>query len=201
MQLMARVIEEGRHAVRGLRANGSASIDLEQALSCIPDELAQEQIEFRVVVNGERRPLHPALRDEVYLIGREALINAFRHAQAKSIEVELKYTASHLRLLVRDDGCGIDRQVIGSGRDGHWGLSGMRERADRIGARLHVLSSATAGTEIELSVRSHIAFQDQAGGRLKWLDRLEALFTVNGRKSRMGRANERSGSHPNTQRR
>jgi signal transduction histidine kinase/ligand-binding sensor domain-containing protein len=188
MQLMGRVIEEGRNAVRGLRGYGSASIDLEQALSCIPDELAQEQIEFRVVVNGERRPLHPALRDEVYLIGREALINAFRHAQAKSIEVELKYTASYLRLLVRDDGCGIDPHVIGAGRDGHWGLSGMRERADRIGARLHVLSSATAGTEIELSVRGHIAFQDQAGGRLKWLDRLEALLIVNGRKTRNGKS-------------
>ena len=114
----------------------------------------------------------------MYLIGREALINAFRHAQATRIEVELKYTASYLRLLVRDDGCGIDPHVIDSGRDGHWGLSGMRERADRIGARLHVSSSATAGTEIELSVRSHIAFQDEAGGRLKWLGKRQTRGTV-----------------------
>ena len=167
LQLMAQVIEEGRNAVRGLRATESASLDIEQAFSRIPDELAQEKINFRVIVDGERRPLRPVLRDEVYRIGREALNNAFRHARAKSIEVELKYTASHLRLLVRDDGCGIDPHVIGSGRDGHWGLSGMRERADRIGARLHVFSSATAGTEIELLVPSGVAFQDKGDRRLR----------------------------------
>ena len=168
LQLMAQVIEESRNAVRGLRASDSASFDLEQAFSRIPAELAQEKIEFRVIVDGERRPLQPALRDEVYRIGREALLNAFRHARAKSIEVELKYAARHLQLLVRDDGCGIDPQVVGAGREGHWGLSGMRERADRIGARLHVFSSASAGTEIELSVPSNVAFQDQGDRRLQW---------------------------------
>jgi signal transduction histidine kinase len=168
LQLMAQVIEEGRNAVRGLRASESASLDIEQAFSHIQDELAQEKVDFRVIVDGERRPLRPVLRDEVYRIGREALLNAFRHARAKSIEVELKYTTRHLYLLVRDDGCGIDPQVVGSGRDGHWGLSGMRQRADRIGARFHVFSSATAGTEIELSVPSHVAFEDQGSRRLRW---------------------------------
>jgi signal transduction histidine kinase/ligand-binding sensor domain-containing protein len=171
LQLMGQVIEEGRNAVRGLRASGSDSLDIEQAFSHIQEELGQETVDFRVIVDGERRPLRPLLRDEVYRIGREALINAFRHARAKSIEVELKYTASHLRLMVRDDGCGIDPQVIDSGRDGHWGLSGMRERADRIGAELHVFSRATAGTEIELSVPNYIAFQGQAGRRLRWPSR------------------------------
>jgi len=168
LQLMAQVIEEGRNTLRGLRASEGASLDIEQALSRIQDELGREKVDFRVIVEGERRPLRPALRDEVYKIGREALINAFRHARAKSVEVELKYTGGHLRLLVRDDGCGIDPHVVDAGRDGHWGLSGMRERADRIGARLHVFSSATAGTEIELSIPSHVAFQDHAEWGLRW---------------------------------
>ncbi len=166
VQLMGQVIEEGRHAVRGLRSAHSSSLDLEQALSLVQDEMAPAEragspIDFRVIVDGERRPLHPVLRDEVYRIGREALTNAFRHAQAKSIDVELTYSSRALRLLVRDDGRGIDPQVLHAGRDGHWGLPGMRERADRIGARLQVFSSSTAGTEIELSVPSHLAFEDQ----------------------------------------
>jgi len=171
LQLMGQVIDEGRNAVRGLRSSASDSLDIEQAFSRIQEELGQETVDFRVIVDGVRRPLRPLLRDEVYRIGREALINAFRHARAKTIEVELKYTASHLRLMVRDDGCGINPHVIDSGRDGHWGLSGMRERADRIGAKLHVFSGATAGTEIELSVPNHVAFQGQADRRLRWPSR------------------------------
>jgi signal transduction histidine kinase len=176
LQLMGQVIEEGRNAVRGLRSSQSATFDLEQALSRIHDEVLSREhgdkpIGFRIIVDGERRPLHPVLRDEVYRIGREALINAFRHAQAKSIDVELTYASRYLRLLVRDDGCGIDPHIVQSGRDGHWGLSGMRERADRIGARLHVFSSATAGTEIELLVPGNVAFKEQRPRSLRWLGR------------------------------
>ena len=135
------------------------------------------------------------LRDEVYRIGREALINAFRHARAKSIEVELKYSSSHLRLLVRDDGCGIDPQVISSGREGHWGLSGMRERADRIGARLHVFSSATAGTEIELSVPSHVAFRinPRKAEMVRQTAKCDGASASEQPEDKNGKANERSG--------
>ncbi len=168
LQLMGQVIDEGRNAVRGLRSSHSASLDLEQAFSRIQGELLAEEVAFRVIVDGERKRLHPVLRDEVYRIGREALLNAFRHSRAKSIEIELKYSSSHLRLFVRDDGCGIDPQVISSQQDGHWGLLGMRERADRIGARFHVFSNANAGTEIELSVPSHVAFVDQSERKLRW---------------------------------
>jgi ligand-binding sensor domain-containing protein/signal transduction histidine kinase len=173
LELMRQVIDEGRNAVRGLRATQSTSLDVENAFSRIQQELVSgqhlgEKVDFRVIVDGERRPLHPVLRDEVYRIGREALINAFRHARAKKIEIELKYSSQRLCMLVRDDGCGIDPHVLETGRDGHWGLSGMRERAEAIGARLQVMTSASAGTEIELSVPGQIAFQDQAAPGLKW---------------------------------
>jgi ligand-binding sensor domain-containing protein/signal transduction histidine kinase len=174
LQLMGQVIEEGRNAVRGLRSSQTASLDLEQAFSRIRDEMLADQIDFRVIVDGDRKPLHPLLRDEVYRIGREALLNAFRHAQAKSIEIELKYSSRQLRVFVRDDGRGIDPQLLISGTDGHWGLLGMRERADRIGARFHVFSNATAGTEIELSVPSHVAFVDESGRKLKWFGRRQS---------------------------
>jgi signal transduction histidine kinase/ligand-binding sensor domain-containing protein len=174
IQLMGQVIEEGRNAVRGLRASESVSLDLERAFSLIRQEIvplqqAEAPVEFRVIVDGQQRPLRPLLRDEVYRIGREALTNAFRHARAKRIEVELKYCSARLQMLVRDDGCGIDPRILRSGRDGHWGLSGMRERADQIGAKFHVRSGAAAGTEVELSIPSHVAFEDGRNQMFAWL--------------------------------
>lgn len=171
LDLMGQVIEEGRNAVRGLRSSYSnTSLELGQAFARIQQELAlPEQTGFRVIVEGRPQPLHPIIRDEVYRIGREALVNAFRHSRAKNIEVEVEYAAQRLRILVRDDGCGIDPQVLQSGREGHWGLVGMRERAERIGARLKVRSQAMNGTEIELSVPRQVAFQTQSLVHpLKW---------------------------------
>lgn len=161
LDLMRRVIEDGRNAVRGLRTSDDTDLDLEQSFSKIQGELVHPStppVDFRVTAEGERRPLNPALREEVYRIGREALINAFRHSRAKTIEVELKYSSNRVRVLVRDDGCGIDPETLRNGRDGHFGLLGMRERAGRIGARLNVTSNPTAGTEIELSVPANIAY-------------------------------------------
>ena len=151
------------------------SQNLEQAFSGIQQELEiSRSSSFRVFAEGEARPLRPAIRETVYRIGREAIINAFRHAHAGKIEVELQYAPSHLRLLVRDNGVGIDQQVVRAGRDGHWGLSGMRERADGIGARLSVLSSPSAGTEVELSVPARIAFESRrSNNRWGWLSKLK----------------------------
>jgi signal transduction histidine kinase/ligand-binding sensor domain-containing protein len=175
LELMGQVIEEGRNSVRGLRSSKLSSPDLESAFSQIRREFpVQSQIGFRVIVEGTPRPLRSAIREEVYLIGHEALSNAFRHAHASDIEVELEYAASHLRVLIRDNGGGIDSQVLRSGRDGHWGLSGMKERSERIGGKLRVLSHAGAGTEVELSVPGPIAFalpDDRARGLLSRLYR------------------------------
>jgi signal transduction histidine kinase len=171
---MGQVIEEGRNAVRGLRSSRTASLDLEQSFALVPQEIANTggagpAPEYRVVVIGEKRPLRPLMRDEVYRIGREALTNAFRHSRARKIEIELKYLAFHLRVLVRDDGRGMDAEIVQSGREGHWGLPGMRERAERIGAQLHVRSRVDAGTEVELTVPGYIAFEDSRRFWTLWL--------------------------------
>ena len=161
-QLMRQVIDEGRNAVRGLRGSAGSGDDLEQALSSAQRELAVGDAgEYRVVVTGRRRRLHPLIRDEVYRVAREALANAFRHAAASAVEVELTYASDQMRLLVRDDGRGIDPEVQQRGREGHWGLSGMRERAERIGGRFTVWSRRGSGTEVELVVPAEVAYRDQ----------------------------------------
>ena len=167
LQLMSQVIEEGRNAIRGFRAVDGDTHDLADALSTVPRELdLHEQIAFRVIVEGHTRSLHPLIRDDIYLIGREALVNAFRHARASTVEVEIEYSHHQLRVLVRDNGCGIDTEMLRSGRDGHWGLSGMDERAKRMGAKLKVLSRPREGTEVELCIPGGVAFQFQRASRV-----------------------------------
>jgi signal transduction histidine kinase len=160
LELMRHVMEEGRNAVRGLRSSNSDSDDLAQAFFRIPQDLGIEvRSDFQVIVLGSPRNLNPLVRDEVYHIGRELLVNAFRHSRASCIEVELEYARWRFRMVVRDDGCGIDPEVLRAGREGHWGLPGMRERAERVGAKLTVWSRAAAGTEVALSVPNSIAFE------------------------------------------
>jgi signal transduction histidine kinase len=145
---------------------------LPEAFWRIRDELVLEDgVGFRVIVEGHPHRLHPLLRDEVYRIGREALVNAARHSRAKSIEVELEYSHKRLRVLVRDDGRGIDdSRVLRFGRQGHWGLPGMYERAERIGGRLSIWSSASAGTEVELSVPGLVAYESKSSTAFRrWL--------------------------------
>jgi signal transduction histidine kinase len=172
LDLMRQVIEEGRNAVRGLRVSESNVEDIAIALSSMNQELNPGgETVFRVIVEGSPRALHPIVRDEVYRISREAVMNAFRHARAKNIMVEVSYLDNALRVLVNDDGRGIDSEVLESGRDGHWGLSGMRERAERIKARLKVRSRVGSGTEVELSVPTAVAFQTQSKRSFNWFRR------------------------------
>jgi signal transduction histidine kinase len=173
LQLMETVTEEGRNALRGLRGTEVDKTSLENAFARMRQEFTPDnRIDYRVIVDSTTRALRPLIRDEVYRIGREALINAFVHAHARSIEVELDYSGKYLRVLVRDDGRGIDPDVLHDGREGHWGLRGMRERSENIGGSLRLRSRMGAGTEVDLIVPSKIAFENEAQGLLsQWLSR------------------------------
>jgi len=160
----AGAITEGRDAVQGLRASTVERNDLALAISTLGQELENDPSNhrpatFRVAVEGQARELHPILRDEIYKIAAEALRNAFHHAQAKQVEVEIRYDHDQFRLRVRDDGKGMDAAFLSShGPRGHYGLRGMRERATLIQGKLAVWSEVDEGTEVELRVPASAAY-------------------------------------------
>ena len=170
-----KAIIEGREAVQGLRASTVERNDLALAIKTLGGELAVSDSnaqgpEFSVQVEGLSRDLHPILRDEVYRIAGEAMRNAFRHAGAKQIEVEIRYDERQLRLRVRDDGKGIDPKLLSDrGPEGHFGLRGMRERARLIGGKLTVWSELDSGTEVELSIPASRAYTAPGDVRHSWL--------------------------------
>jgi signal transduction histidine kinase len=157
-------IVEGRDAIQNLRSSTALTNELAEAMTALGEELGgtrdgeKSSATFRVSIDGRPRELQPILRDDIYRIAREALRNAFRHAQATKIEADITYSERLLRLRVRDDGKGIDSKLLDAGRDGHWGLPGMRERAQQIGAQLDIWSEVGAGTEIELRIPGSIAY-------------------------------------------
>jgi signal transduction histidine kinase len=164
-------LAEGRDAIHDLRPEPAAQHDLAALLTAIGQELAGAHAanghvpSFRVTVEGKPRRLSPTLQNELYRIGREMIRNAFHHAAASHIEVEIRYDEHQLRLRIRDDGKGIDPKVLDtSGRPEHWGLPGVRERARRIGSRLEFWSEAGAGTEVELKVPAEMAYEKPRNG-------------------------------------
>jgi len=170
----AHAITEGRNAVQGLRASTVEHNDLAAAITTLGEELAAQAtgntpVGLRVDVEGTSRTLHPIVRDEIYRIASEALRNAFRHAEAKQIEVELRYDERQLRLRVRDDGKGIEPNFLtAEGRAGHFGLHGMQERAELIGGKVTVWSAPESGTEIELSIPAARAYAEALAPRRSW---------------------------------
>lgn len=170
------VMLEGRELVLDLRATVSELTDLPTSFADFGKGMRKGgSCEFEVVVNGTSRPLHPVVFEELFKIGKEALGNAFRHSDAHSIEVELNYERSELRVRIRDDGVGIDSTILRQGyRDGHFGLPGMRERAQKIGAHLDVWSRTGAGTEVEVRIAAEVAYLSEPNG--SWVRKLRRLW-------------------------
>ena len=165
-----RAIIEGRDAIHGMRASTPANSDLAERITALGKELASEDgrvgsPSFHVVVEGSPKAIPPVVRDEIYCIAREALRNAYGHAHARTIEAEVRYEEGLLRVRIRDDGIGIKQTLLGeAGRTGHYGLKGMRERAEQLGAQLDVWSQQEAGTEVELRVPERIAYHADLQG-------------------------------------
>lgn len=156
---LARAMQEGRAALHSLRTSTTEGNDLFEAFKrAVESEVVPTSMAATCSVVGEPREMHPIVRDEVYRIGYEAILNACLHSQASRLSVELEY-ARELTLRVADDGVGIDAAVVTQGKPGHFGLQGMRERAVRIDSRLTLTSSQSSGTEFTLVVPGGIAFQ------------------------------------------
>jgi signal transduction histidine kinase len=169
LQSSDQVLAEGRERVIDLQSPDSGVDELSTALVAVAEELQKSSpSRYRVIIDGRVRELQPILRDEAYRIGREALTNAFRHAKASQIEIEISYQRSELRLRFRDNGSGIEPSCLKNNRQSdslqsdsrahHWGLPGMQARALRIGAHFDVWSRLNAGTEIELRIPSRLAY-------------------------------------------
>ena len=164
-------INEGRDAVQGLRSYTVISNDLARAIGTFGEQLAAEHPHqncpvFRMLLDGTVRDLAPLVRDDAFRIACEALRNAFRHSLASRIEVEIQYARSHLRLRVVDNGKGIDQKALGEGgREGHFGLAGLHERAKVVGGKLAIKSRLDSGTEIELTIPASIAYARSPAAR------------------------------------
>ena len=169
VQRLGHVVEEGRNAVQGLRSSAHPEAELGQMLARAAEDLRGHQdIDVRLHVEGAQRPLRPTIQVNIYRIALEALANAFRHARATCIEVELDYAHDQLRLLVRDDGGGLPPTIAQAGLPGHFGILGMRERAERVGGTLRLWSGVKAGTEVELRIPATIAYQSSVVRRWRF---------------------------------
>jgi signal transduction histidine kinase len=164
------VLVEGRDRVASLRASELQRRDMTNDIASIGERLADDHaVEFRASVHGATRIIHPIVQEEALLIVREALHNAFRHANARQVATDVFFDRTALRILISDDGCGVPAQVLAAGgRDGHWGMAGMRERARRIRGTLEVRSAQGQGTQVELRVRAAISYKSR-GLKLPWL--------------------------------
>jgi signal transduction histidine kinase len=157
-RLVIQAIEEGRATLRGLRAASPALSTLEQAFSNFLGEVTTENSpQLRILVHGKPRTLSQGIQAQLFLIGREAIMNALRHSGAKKVEVELEYRSMVLRVSVRDNGRGINPEAVRRESNSHWGLCGMRERAETIGARFSIWSRVGAGTEVNVIAPVNIA--------------------------------------------
>jgi len=165
--------EEGRAALNSLRASTIEKNDLAEAFRrAIAECRIESPMEISFSVKGEAREMHPVVRDEVYRIGYEAIRNACAHSGGERVEVTLEY-ARDLTLRISDNGAGINWDVAEKGKEGHFGLRGMRERAERIRSKFTLTSSPASGTVITLVAPGRIVFRSP---RPNWSDPLRALF-------------------------
>ncbi len=166
MQAREMVIE-GRGKIVSLRGDGPEYTELVQSLLAVGENLASlYHTSFHISSEGKSLPILPSAFDEILDIVREGIRNAFLHAQASRIDVLVAYEPRQLRIVVADDGCGIDPKALRrAATHGHWGVIGMHERADKLGARLELKHRAPHGTELTLIVPCRVAFRDEGPRR------------------------------------
>ena len=172
------VLAEGRQQILALRMPAVYGDNLSQACAAVGQSLEDSfSTPFRMVVTAGPVALGAGYGEQIYGIAREALYNAFQHAHAGHIELELVYGCEFFALYVRDDGRGMtDAPPVGDGAD-YRGLAGMRERAEQMGGGIELLSLPERGTEVILKVPGQVCYQSPPSGRwcrlAAWLARTE----------------------------
>jgi signal transduction histidine kinase len=174
---LGQATEEGRAALNSLRTSTVETNDLAAALRRATQECwFNKAIAVKFSATGGPRDMHPVARDEIYRIGYEAIRNACEHASASKLEIALTY-ARDLTLRVNDNGVGMKAAVLTEGKQGHFGLQGMRERAERIGSKLTLVSSASSGTQVTLVVPGNVVFRKSSVTRF---ERIKTFLRLNG---------------------
>jgi signal transduction histidine kinase len=172
-QWLQRAVQEGRTALNSLREPTIPANDLSEALKRATEErqIQDPRMEVHFFIVGAARELHPLVRYEAYQIGDEAIRNAWAHSKGTRLEIELKY-ANDLLLRVSDNGVGMDTTVASQGKEGHFGLQGMRERVGRVVGKLTIVSSLTSGTEVTVIIPGKVAFRRPRNGALEPLKKI-----------------------------
>lgn len=164
-------LDESRGAIQNIRNFHGQTSDLLKALNSVVTEMVDQYCNkgipkptFSILSEGPPRQLNRWVGAEVLRIAQEAFRNSLQHASASQIEAEVTYGGSLLRIRLRDDGVGIDPDILKNGsRLGHWGIIGMKERAAQVGAKLDVWSKPGSGTELDLRIPARIAYQGFVG--------------------------------------
>jgi signal transduction histidine kinase len=171
---LGQAIQEGRAVLSALRASTLEGNNLAEALQRILVECQlQHPIACDLTVEGSSREMHPIVRDEIYRIAYEAIRNACMHSGGKHVKVELWYRRD-LTVRVRDDGHGMDSSTVTTGKESHFGIVGMYERATGIGATVTLTSSPGNPTQVELIVPGHIVFEQPSLMRA-WIAKIRRL--------------------------
>ena len=160
------LVAESRKAIQGIRSVASVGCGLDDSLHAMMNGVVEEfywgktpPLTTSVVAEGRPKTVNSWVAEEVCRIAREALWNSLAHARAQRIEAEVAYSDRFLRLRFRDDGIGMDSEILKNhSREGYQGMTEMYERAKNIHARLSIWSRPGAGTEVELTIPAYIAY-------------------------------------------
>jgi signal transduction histidine kinase len=161
VSLCKSALDAGRRALNDLRTASLSAADLVKSFSQLTNELTRAAgTEIEVIVEGRERPLNVTMGNDVLQVGRQAITNALQHAHARKIHVLLSYGERLLQIRVQDNGCGINEEALNLKRPGHYGIAGMKERAERLGGGLSIQSRVGKGTEVTLTVPAHPLYRE-----------------------------------------
>jgi signal transduction histidine kinase len=155
-ELVQSSLAEARRSIWDLRSQTAEGEDFASKLSKMAAQVtARTAVKVGLEVNGTYHALPGKMEDELLRIGQEAITNVVRHAEAKHIDIGLHFDAKKVKMTITDDGKGFVDQVVALSATGHYGLQGMRERAEQIGAELMVVSTPGGGTQVRVETSIH----------------------------------------------